>query len=101
MTDGARPRSDIDAKLLDVARQYDELNVELSKPEVSMDPDALRRLGKELSQLEPVVQAFRRLEATREELDGARQVRDAESDGEMREMAREEVDRLEADETRQ
>ena len=100
MTDGERPRTDIDAKLLDVARQYDALNAELSKPEVSSDPDQLRRLGRELSQLEPVVEAFRRLEATRDELRGARQVRDGETDGEMRDMAREEVDRLEADEGR-
>src|SRR5437660_848836 len=101
MTEAERPRSDIDAKLLDVARQYDALNDELAKPEVARDPDQLRRLGKELSQLEPVVQAFRRLEATRDELRGAREVRDAESDGEMRDMAREEVDRLTADETAQ
>ena len=38
MTDGERPRSDIDAKLLDVARQYDALQAELSKPEVTSDP---------------------------------------------------------------
>jgi peptide chain release factor 1 len=100
MTDGERPRSDIDAKLLDVARQYDVLQAELAKPEVARDPDSLRRLGKEMSQLEPVVRAFRRLEATRDELRGAREVRDAESDGEMREMAREEVDHLETDEAR-
>ncbi len=101
MTDGERPRTDIDAKLLDVARQYDSLNEELAQPEVMSDPDQLRRLGKELSRLEPVVQAFRRLEATRAELRGAREVRDAESDGEMRDMAREEVDRLAADEAAQ
>ncbi len=99
MTDGERPRTDIDAKLLDVARQYDALNAELAKPEVATDPDALRRLGRELSQLEPVVQAFRRLEVTRDELAGAREMRDAESDPEMRDMARDEVDRLEVDET--
>ena len=101
MTDGERPRSEIDAKLLDVARQYDALNDELAKPEVARDPDSLRRLGKELSRLEPVVLAFRRLEATRHELHGARQVRDAEGDAEMHEMAREEVERLAADEERQ
>ncbi len=101
MTDGDRPRTDIDAKLLDVARQYDALNVELSQPEVSGDPDALRRLGREAAQLEPVVDAFRRLEATRDELRGAREVRDTESDGELRDMARDEMERLETDEKRQ
>ena len=42
------------------------------------------QLGKELSQLEPVVEAFRRLEATRHELDGARQMREVETDPELR-----------------
>jgi len=59
MTDGDRP-SDIDAKLIEVANQYDALNAELARPAVGNDPDALRRIGKELSQLEPVVDAFRR-----------------------------------------
>ena len=72
-----------------------------SRPETSTDPAAIRRLGQELSQLEPVVEAFRRLEATRAELAGAREVRDAsDADDELKAMARDEIDRLEADETR-
>ena len=93
--------SDLDAKLAEVARQYDELQAELARPETSTDPSAIRRLGQELSRLEPVVEAFRRLEATRAELAGARELRDAsDADDEMRAMARDEIERLEADETR-
>jgi peptide chain release factor 1 len=92
--------SALDAKLLEVARQYDALGAELSTPEAAMDPGALRRLGKELARLEPVVEAFRRLEATRDELAGAREMRDAETDDELRTMARDEIERLAADETR-
>ena len=91
--------SSLDAKLSEVARQYDELQAEYSRPETSTDPEAMRRLGKELSRIEPVVETFRRLEATRAELDGARGIRDGATDDEMRSMAREEIDRLEADET--
>ncbi|HEY8168247.1 MAG TPA: peptide chain release factor 1, partial [Candidatus Limnocylindrales bacterium] len=50
--------------------------------------------------LEPVVDVYGRLKSVRTELDGARQVRDHESEPELREMARDEVDRLEADEIR-
>jgi peptide chain release factor 1 len=100
MTDGDRPSHDIDAKLIEVANQYDALNAELARPEVGTDRDALRRIGKELSQLEPVVEAFRRLQATRAGMREAREMRDAETDEEMRAMAREEMDRLAADETR-
>jgi peptide chain release factor 1 len=93
--------TDLDAKLADVARQYDEIQAELARPETSTDPAAIRRLGQELSRLEPTVAAFRRLEATRAELAGARELRDAGDAGdELRAMARDEIDRLEADETR-
>jgi len=90
----------IDAKLVEVARQYDEVQAELSRPEVSMDPDALRRLGKELARLEPVVEAFRRLQDVRSQLEGARELRDMEPDDELRAMAKEEIASLEVLEER-
>jgi peptide chain release factor 1 len=93
--------SDLDAKLAEIAGQYDEVQAELARPEVVADPNEIRRLGRELARLEPVVEAFRRLNITREELGGARELRDAhDGDDEMRTMAREEIARLEADETR-
>ncbi len=93
--------SDLDAKLAEIAVQYDEVQVELGRPEVTSDPNEIRRLGRELSRLEPVVEAYRRLLATRDELVGAREMRDtAEGDDELRTMARDEIDRLEAHETR-
>ncbi|HEY8632620.1 MAG TPA: PCRF domain-containing protein, partial [Candidatus Limnocylindrales bacterium] len=96
---GVADRSGLDARLADVAHQYDEVQAQLVRPETSTDPDAIRRLGKELSRLEPVVAAFRRLEATRAELAGARQLRDgAEADDELKSMAADEVARLESDE---
>ncbi len=96
---GVADRSGLDARLTDVAHQYDEVQAQLVRPETSTDPDAIRRLGKELSRLEPVVAAFRRLEATRAELAGARELRDgAEADDELKSMAADEVARLESDE---
>jgi peptide chain release factor 1 len=93
--------SDLDAKLAEVASQYDDLQAELARPETSTNPSELRRLGQELARLEPAVEAFRRLEATRHELAGARELRgSADADDELRAMARDEVDRLEADENR-
>jgi peptide chain release factor 1 len=89
---------DLDSRLADVARQYDDLQGDLARPETASDPDAIRRLGKELSRLEPVVAAYRRLAATRSELAGARELREADADEELRAMAREEVERLSAEE---
>ncbi len=92
--------SELDAKLADVARQYDDVQAQLALPETSTDVDAIRRLGRELARLEPVVEAYRRLLDTRKELDGAREMRDADADEEVRTMARHEVDELETNETR-
>jgi len=92
--------SDLDAKLAEIALQYDDLQVQLSRPEVSADPNEIRRLGKELARLEPTVEAYRRLEAVRSELAGVREIGDAGEGDEMRAMAREEIDRLELEETR-
>jgi peptide chain release factor 1 len=92
--------SDLDATLAEIAGQYDEVQAQLSRPEVSADPSEIRRLGKELSRLQPTVEAYRRLEATRAELAGARELRDtAGPDDEMAGMARDEIARLEAEET--
>ena len=88
----------LDIKLDEVARQYDEINAELSLPETSRDLDALRRLGRERARLEPAVEAYRRLLKTRAELAGAHQLRDTESDDDMRQMAQAEIERLVAEE---
>src|SRR5262245_55083991 len=98
---GDADRTGLDARLTEVAAQYDDLQAQLARPEVTSDPDAIRRLGQELARLEPVVAAFRALETTRAELAGARELRDAgDGDAEMKAMASEEIDRLSAEEER-
>jgi peptide chain release factor 1 len=98
---GDADRSGLDARLEEVAEQYDHLQARLATPAVTSDPDAVRRLGQEMARLEPVVGAFRRLQSVRAELAGAREVRDAgDGDGEMRAMASDEVDRLTGEEER-
>jgi peptide chain release factor 1 len=98
---GVAEREGLDARLAEVADQYDSVQAQLATPEVTSDPDAIRRLGQELSRLEPVVRAFRALEATRQELAGAREMRDVgDADPEFRQMVSDEIDRLSADEAR-
>jgi len=92
---------DLDAKLAEVALQYDSLQAELSRPETSADPREIRRLGQELARLEPTVEAFRRLESIRHELAGVRELGEAgDGDEEMHAMARDEIARLEIEESR-
>ena len=89
----------LDAKLAGLALQYDEVGRQLGTPEVLTDPDQLRKLGRELARLEPVVAAYRELTDIREQLEGARQMREHETDDDMKAMAREEIAALEARET--
>ena len=91
--------SGLDSKLADLARQYDDVAAQLTTPEVHADPDQLRTLGREMARLEPVVAAFRELNEVRDQLAGARQMRDSETDEEIRAMARDEISALEARET--
>ncbi len=87
----------IDAKLVQIATQYDALQAELARPETSSDPAALKRLGKELSQLEAVVAAWRELLLIRKGLAEALEMRDS-GDDDMHDMAQEEVRSLEVKE---
>ena len=88
----------LDDKLIEIETQYEALNAELALPETGNDAAALKRIGKELSQLEPVVEAWRELKAARKELAEAVEMRDS-GDAEMHDMAQEEVRNLEARET--
>jgi peptide chain release factor 1 len=85
----------IDAKLIEIATRYDALQNELAQPETAADPAALKRLGKELAQLEPAVSAWRELLAARTELAEALEMRDS-GDEEMHDLAQDEVRKLEA-----
>ena len=84
----------IEKKLAQIAVQYDGLQAELARPETGTDPAALKRLGQELSQLEPVVTAWRELLDIRKGLAEALEMRD-EGDDDMHDMAQEEVRTLE------
>ena len=85
----------LDAKLVDLATQYDEVSAQLATPEVLADPTQLKRLGRELARLEPVVAAHRELLDVRAQLEGARHMRDADPDDEVKALAREEIAALE------
>ncbi len=92
-------RHDPDPRLLqrlaDARVRLAELDEQLSDPDVLQDPDRLRALGRERAVTEPVVTAAGALEALSAELDGAREMVDS-TEGELRELAIEEVATLEA-----
>lgn len=81
-------------------KRYEELGRRLYDPAVVADPDAFRDLMKESKSIEPIVTAFRDYKKTFAAEEDARAILDAEPDEEMRELAREELDRAIADRAR-
>jgi peptide chain release factor 1 len=82
-------------RLTELEARYEEIGRQLSTPEVASDPARLAELGREMSRLEPIVAAGREWRALRVELDGARAMA-GDPDAELRALADEEVQRLEA-----
>ncbi|HIS27930.1 MAG TPA: peptide chain release factor 1 [Candidatus Avamphibacillus intestinigallinarum] len=74
--------------------RYNKLNELLSDPEIINDTNKLREYSKEQSGLEDTVTAYREYKEVLEELSGAEEMLADESDPEMAEMAKLEVDEL-------
>jgi peptide chain release factor 1 len=88
----------LEARLDEIERRLEEIEAEWSRPEVAADPERSRTLGREQAQLAPLVDSHRRLRTVRQQLAAARRDREAESDAELRELAREVIVELEAEE---
>jgi peptide chain release factor 1 len=81
-------------RLADARARFAELDEQLADPAVLSDPERLRELSQERSALEPAVRDGTILADLLVELEGAREMVES-TDGEMRELAVEEVDALE------
>ena len=78
-------------KLQILTERYQEVGALLGDSEIISNQDKYRELSKEYAELEPVVQCFERYESVQGDMEDARAMLD-ESDPEMREMAKEELD---------
>jgi peptide chain release factor 1 len=83
-------------KLQQIEAHYQELTNELSAPEVMSDQAAYIKAAKQHRSLGEVVAKYRQWRTLNEEIIGARELLDVVDDEEMREMARVEVDTLQA-----
>jgi peptide chain release factor 1 len=82
-------------RLAELESRYEEIGRQLSTPEAASNPAQLAELGRELSRLEPIVTGLREWRTVRDELAATRSMAD-DPDAEMRAMAREELERLDA-----
>ena len=78
-------------KLEDLLIRYEELMSELSEPDVANDPARFRKLMKEQSDLTPIVEAYKEYKQCKQNIEDSLAMLDEESDEEMRELAKEEL----------
>lgn len=84
---------DLMDKLASLAARYEELNNLMAQPEVLADIELLQQYGKEHAELEDVVGKYNELIATDKEIAETQEMADSE-EGEMRDLAYEELARL-------
>jgi len=85
------------SKLDEVESRYEEVNMQLQKPDIASDQKKYRGYMKELAALEKIVPVYREFKKKKSDLELSKQMLTNETDQELREMAREEVKQLEAD----
>ncbi|MBN2470823.1 MAG: peptide chain release factor 1 [Anaerolineae bacterium] len=83
-------------KLTGIEARYQELNALMGDPEIAMDYERVAELAQEKSNLEEIVAAAREYIRVLDELEGAREMAQAEDDPDMAAMAQAEVSELEA-----
>ena len=83
-------------KLAQIETRYEELTNDLSSPELLADPSAYGKAAKQHRSLGEVVEKYRSWKTLNEELSGARELMDQTEDAEMRELARVEIEALQA-----
>ena len=86
---------DIMDKLATLATRYEELNNLMAQPDVLADIELLQRYGREQSELSVVVEKYHELIDTDKQIKEAQEMYDSE-EGELRDMAFEELEQLKA-----
>lgn len=78
-------------KLDDLLIRYEDLTAELSSPEIVEDQQRFRKLMKEQSDLQPLVETYTEYKNCKQNIEDSLQILEEESDEEMRELAKEEL----------
>ena len=78
-------------RLEDLLVRYEELMSELSDPDVANNPERFRKLMKEQSDLTPIVEAYKEYKQCKQNIEDSLAMLDEETDEEMKELAKEEL----------
>src|SRR5512142_951507 len=85
-------------KLQALEKHFEELHESMADPAVTSDPARLREITREISDLEETVAKYRAYKTTHEALEKTQAMVREETDEDLRAMAREEAEKLQADE---
>lgn len=85
------------SKLAEVESRYEQVNLQLQRPDIASDQKQYRAYMKELADLEKVVLVYRDYKAKTANLKASKELLTSEQDNEMRELIREELKELEAE----
>lgn len=83
-------------RLDDLVRRYEELMLELNDPSIANDQARFRKLMKEQADLAPIVEAYKEYKKCKETVQDSLAILDEESDEEMKELAKEELNEAKA-----
>ena len=78
-------------KLEDILVRYEELMSTLSEPDVANDQNRFRKLMKEQNDLLPIVEAYKEYRQAKQNIEDSLAMLEEESDEELRELAKEEL----------
>ncbi len=78
-------------KLEDIIVRFDEIVKELNDPNIVNDQPRFKKLMKEQNDLAPIVDAYKAYKQAKQDVEDSLAILDAESDEEMRELAKEEL----------
>ena len=83
-------------KLDDLVFRYEQLTQEVNSPDVVADMDRFRKLMKEQNDLAPIVETFTAYKEAKQNIEDSLAILEEESDEEMRELAKEELNESKA-----
>jgi peptide chain release factor 1 len=81
-------------RLKKIEKRYEELEKEISRPEIATDLKKVQALAQERAGIEDTVNAYRKYKATAKQLEETKAMLEGELDEEMAAMAKQEIDKL-------
>ena len=78
-------------RLEDTVNRYEDITAELGNPDVVNDQEKFRKLMKEQSDLTPIVEAYKEYKQCKQNIEDSLAMLDEETDEEMKELAKEEL----------